>query len=411
GPTKAMQVYANPVPNKQYTPPPASFYQYQSLDTERTTATDIQVTYIGAWSNEAKSAFEYAASIWESQIDSSVPIKIQVEFSTLPSGVLGGAGWTSLHRDFSGAPVTSTWYPASLANALSQSDRNGSTVSEIGAEFAVNASWYFGTDGNTPSNKFDFVTVVLHEIGHGLGFSDSMDVNGSIGSWGYTSGGTFPIIYDRFVDNGGGTLLIDGFPNNSAALASQLTSNNLYFDGTNANSANGGQVRLYAPNPWEQGSSIAHLNLTTFLGTPNSLMTPAVSPGEAQHNPGSITLGILQDMGWQLMNEAPVISDLPVIFVQSGSNKDNAIDLWQYVNDADSSDSELTYKIIAESNSDAGATIDSNRFLDINPVPVNWEGRTTLTIEITDPDNHSSQASVTVISGDISTVYLPFTAR
>ncbi|KAA3656029.1 MAG: hypothetical protein DWQ04_32305, partial [Chloroflexi bacterium] len=80
GPTKAMQVYANPVPNKQYTPPPASFYQYQSLDTERTTATDIHVTYIGAWSNEATSAFEYAASIWESPIASSVPIKIQVEF-------------------------------------------------------------------------------------------------------------------------------------------------------------------------------------------------------------------------------------------------------------------------------------------------------------------------------------------
>ena len=30
--------------------------------------------------------------------------------------------------------------------------------------------WYFGTDGNTPSRRRDFVSVVLHEIGHGLGF-------------------------------------------------------------------------------------------------------------------------------------------------------------------------------------------------------------------------------------------------
>ena len=34
-----------------------------------------------------------------------------------------------------------------------------------------------GTDGNTPLGKIDFVTVVLHEIGHGLGFTGSMDVD------------------------------------------------------------------------------------------------------------------------------------------------------------------------------------------------------------------------------------------
>jgi len=41
-------------------------------------------------------------------------------------------------------------------------------------------AWYFGTDANTPAGLIDFVTVVLHEIGHGIGFIGSMNAgNGS----------------------------------------------------------------------------------------------------------------------------------------------------------------------------------------------------------------------------------------
>ena len=43
------------------------------------------------------------------------------------------------------------------------------------------------------------MSVVLHELGHGLGFAGSMDVDGALGSWGL--GTAFPIIYDRFVEN------------------------------------------------------------------------------------------------------------------------------------------------------------------------------------------------------------------
>ncbi len=407
GTTQQVQTYANPIPNKQYTPPPNSFYQYQALGLENATATDIQVTYIGSWSNEAKSAFEYAASIWESQIDSDVPIQVDAEFSSLPSGALGGSAILPLYANFSGAPVSNTWYKASLANALRGSDING-TDPEIDTIFNVNANWYFGTDGNTPITQYDFVTVALQEIGHGLGFVSSTNLSGGIGSWGFTvPSGTYPVIYDRFIENGSGTSLINGFPNNSAALAAQLTSNNLYFNGPFANSANGDQVRIYAPNPWKAGSSIAHLNQETYLNTPNALMTPFISPGEARHNPGVVTLGIFRDMGWLPPNAAPVLSQLPTVLIQIGDNKDNAIDLWQYVADEISIDSDLTYEIVTQSDPDAGGTIDNNRYIDVNPIPVNWEGSSTITIKVTDPDNLSTQTSFTVISGDIQAVFLP----
>ena len=82
--------------------------------------------------------------------------------------------------------MADTWYAAALANELSGGDVNGATSeivavmnSDVDNSTVLGAiDWYYGTDGNPPetspgSGKFDedFVTVVLHEVGHGLGFS------------------------------------------------------------------------------------------------------------------------------------------------------------------------------------------------------------------------------------------------
>jgi len=237
------------------------------------------------WDPAAQTAFQYAADIWASLITSDVPIVIDACWEPKLPGILGSAGPTAPIRDFSGAPDAVTWYPIALANALSHSDLNG-TDAEIKASFnSARSNWYFGTDGNTPSGQYDFVSVVLHEIGHGLGFLGSMDVSNGVGSWGY--GTPYPFVYDRFTENGSGQQLISDFPNNSSALAAQLTSDNIFFDGANANAGNGNAPpKLYAPPVWESGSSYAHLDENTYSGTPNGLMTPALSSAEAVHDPG-----------------------------------------------------------------------------------------------------------------------------
>jgi hypothetical protein len=56
---------------------------------------------------------------------------------------------------------------------------------------------------------------------------------------------------------------------------------------------------LYAPSDWKEISSIVHLDENKYpRGNVNSLMTPSLLEGEAIHNPGPVTLGILKDMGW-----------------------------------------------------------------------------------------------------------------
>ena len=148
-------------------------------------------------------------------------------------------------------------------------------------------------------DEFNLMTVVLHELGHGLGFLGSMDVTGGIGDWGLSG---FPIVYDRFSINGASQSLLNTmlFPNPSAALGMQLASNDVFFNGLNARNTNGGIApKLYAPNRWDSGSSYSHLDESAYPnGTLNSLMTPALGPGQAIHDIGPIVRGIFLDMGW-----------------------------------------------------------------------------------------------------------------
>src|SRR5262249_53671318 len=87
---------------------------------------------------------------------------------------------------------------------------------------------------------------------------------------------------------------------NSAALAAQLTSNSVSWNGPRGVSANGGvRPQLYAPSTFQQGSSIFHLDDAAYpAGSSNSLMTHAIGMAEAIHDPGPIVRGMMQDWGW-----------------------------------------------------------------------------------------------------------------
>ena len=214
-----------------------------------------------------------------------------------------------------------TWYPDALADAVNGSDV-GSGDFDIEASFnSTFADWYMGTDGNTPLGKWDLMSVVVHELGHGLGFLGTMTIDDGAdtaecdgvdgnGCWGLRSG--FPEIFDRFTQDNSADFLINTvvYLNPSAALGTALTSTNVFFSGTNTNAANGGtRAELYAPGVWDQGSSYAHLDEVVFpAGNPSSLMTPFLGSAEAIHDPGPVTLGIFEDIGWEV-NAGRIFTD------------------------------------------------------------------------------------------------------
>ena len=282
-----------------------------TLPPESATAT-FTITYVASgdtdpWGqtcttfpDEAKTAFNAAANIWANIIQSSVPITIRACWADLgsTSGTLGYSGGGPLRRDFTGAPHANTWYAGSLANALASSDLDPSSF-DMHITYNLYYSWYYGTDGLTPSTQYDLMSVVLHEMAHGLNFSGSMSYSGGSGSWGYSTG--YPNIYDTFMRDGSGNQLINlgVYANPSTALGTALTSNDIWFHGSNAMTANGGQrVKIYAPSTWSSGSSYSHLDYTTFNNTANQLMVYAIPAGESLHDPGPITIGIFKDLGW-----------------------------------------------------------------------------------------------------------------
>ncbi|MCC1485451.1 T9SS type A sorting domain-containing protein [Winogradskyella immobilis] len=269
----------------------------------------------------AKAAFQFAADIWSNQLDSPVPIRVDANFGPLDPGVLGGAGPNGLVGLTFDGGVTATFFARALAEqilGIETTDTNDpndpnddeNPSNDIIATFSSTANFYFGTDENTPSNQIDFVTVVLHELGHGLGILGLGNVNDTDAmgdpqtpTLGFINPGGFPSVWDEFIENGSGTSILD-FGDPSADLLREFTSNDLFSNGPITTFQNNGILpSIYAPDPFRSGSSYSHWDEDIYPpGNLNSLMTPFVSNGEAIHDPGTVTLGFMEDMGWTLCN-------------------------------------------------------------------------------------------------------------
>ncbi len=379
-----------PAPPMQTPPPHARRF--------RTVNPQFIVTYHG-FTDEARAAFQYAVDIWASLIRSPVTIHVDATFEDR-------GGWEDGSINLGGARPGNWWNFAGerlwVAFALADkiAGRNlRSGEADIIVRFNSNdeVGWYFGTDTNTPSGKYDFVSVVLHEIGHGLGISSTsrmietgfFSVEGALRSG--PSHARFPEVYDEFVVNGAGTAITE-FSDPSTALREQFTGNSLFWNGSNGKLAyNGARPKLFAPTWWIQGSSFVHLDEETFQsGDPNSLMTPYFDRAEAIHSPGSIALGMLDDIGWTI-NKAPVFAeDRTTRSVAENMAAD--VDIGNAVtatdaNDADTDDNTVDTLIYALSGTDASS-------FDIEPFTGQLKTRAALDFE------SKSAYTVTVIVSD-----------
>jgi hypothetical protein len=280
-------------------PPPEIYEQSKKL---RTKTANFNVTYNG-FSAEAQAAFQRAVDIWETLIVSPVTINVVANWAPLGSGVLGSATAGTFHANFDGAQQLNVFYPASLAEKMAGKELNDASDPDIFASFNNdNSLWSYSLDQtvSTPG-RYSLVTVVLHELGHGLGFLDSYTVSGSNGVVGLQGTGV-PVPYDLALENGSATNLFVGFNSPSSALRTQLVSNNLFYRSSGVLQNNGNlPAKIFAPTTFSNGSSIAHWDESTFNGTANALMTPQVAPNERIFDPGQLTLSLLADMGWEFV--------------------------------------------------------------------------------------------------------------
>ena len=221
--------------------------------------------------------YRYVADIWEKNLTSPVEIKVSAGWEALSctatSATLGSAAAWNIWHDFPGGQP-GTWYPQALANKLAgvnlsagqPDDGTGYGNFDIKTQFNINlgasnclagSSFYLGFDGNAGANV-NFVETLLHELGHGLGFS-VLTVNTTNGfrvdptGSAYVSSGGLPSIWERYMyDNTAGITWLN--MTNAQRAASAINPSGLAWNGPKAYA---GALSMLSQTPIVKSSSPA----------------------------------------------------------------------------------------------------------------------------------------------------------
>jgi hypothetical protein len=137
---------------------------------------------------------------------------------------------------------------------------------------------------------------------HTFGFLSYID------SAGYNTG-KYWTTFDSFVETSNGTHPIGKTYAWNTAYNTNLTggAGGLYFGGPNAVAAYDGLVPLYTPRPWEDGSSVSHLDDSTFTGSHSLVMNAVASSGKGVRVLSDIEVGILKDLGYTVKSQPLVL--------------------------------------------------------------------------------------------------------
>jgi hypothetical protein len=249
------------------------------------------ITY-NSFPNWARSEVQAALDTWALNFKSSVDINVNATWSkSANDDVLGSARPGSYFADFTGAPDSTLWYPSALANSLAGKDLDRDNP-EIIIHVNSSANWNQRGDDKPSNIEFDLESVILHEVAHGLGFL-STNVYDKLFDYGSIDQ---PTPFDAYIQTPDGRRLAD-MPSPSLELGKTLISP-LYWIGENGKRVNGGEkIKLYTPTIYDAGSSISHLDETTYTKSGlDSVMTPNLEAGEVFHQPGPLLLAMMEDL-------------------------------------------------------------------------------------------------------------------
>jgi Na+-translocating ferredoxin:NAD+ oxidoreductase RnfG subunit len=353
-----------------------------------------------------EAAFVAAAQVWADILVSSVDIVIDAEFSSslfcdASSATLGSAGPQNTYLA-SGAESfglqNNVWYPSALINAHYGSDLFAGSAditaqfnADIGDSDCLSSSgWYYGMDGNTPFGQIDFYEVVVHELGHGLGILSLVYSDGS-----YPSGNID--IFSTFLRDQDSSTDWLSMSSGATRAASITDTGNLVWKGAEVTAlagsltsgVNGGYVQMYAPNPYESGSSVSHFD--TAL-TPNELMEPQYTGDSTHHH----SEALLKDIGWTLYQSS---NDSPDITGQVALAVDEDNSLTFAVTDltiSDSDDSSFTLTV----NNGTNYSVSGNT---ITPA-ANFNGTLTVPVTVNDGEADSPVFNAIVTVNPINDV-------
>jgi len=246
-------------------------------------------------------ALEAAAAAWSRVIRGDITIRINATMEKQPDSADGdtllavaGPADFWLFED-TAVPSALAWQRQGFRNEEAEVDI------EVTANPDIN--WEYATNGVAARDKVSFVYTLIHEIGHGLGFIDSFDQQ-----TGKLLNDPIPFIYDTFLNRTiDRRLYVVERPDHE--VRDDLISNDLFFNGEAAMEASRRSIRplpmvkLYAPNPYEAGSSVSHVDQNTYADVRTGLMAPR-DFGSGTDKIDTLTIGIMKDLGYGLVPNA-----------------------------------------------------------------------------------------------------------
>jgi hypothetical protein len=245
---------------------------------------------------ERLAAFRFAADMWGSFFESSFPgetVRVGISLDPVPGDFVARTTniFARIDLEIDGTPVPVA-VPLPIAQHLAGFDPGVPFMDSI--TFDQMEDFFLGLSGGA-SDRLDFVSFALHELGHVFGFFSMAQADGT-----YNEGR--PSIYDLFVVDAASRRVLNLAPEERAATVTSR--NGLFWGGEKGIAGNGGAPpNLSAGDPFLDGQNVVHLSET--FGFPEALMSPNIAPGEVIRSLHAVEVGIFTDLGWTVRTREP----------------------------------------------------------------------------------------------------------
>ncbi len=270
-------------------------------------ANDYSIEYIGSSMPQAhRIVITAVMEEWaNSVVMNNSGVHVQIRYQALGGSALAGTQHALVVMNNGSSTMTQ---PSALYNANLGADQfPGSPDIVVYVNSDVN--WSTVTSGSVPSAQYSLFTTMLHEIGHGLGFSSDVEP-GSSASDTFSS-------FDQslYFDTGSGSGSAPGAPVRTID-SPVVTTGNAWFRNLDAT-----WERIYDPNSaYLAGSSMSHFDESTypgFSGIAGDVMTPTLYNGESAYDVDAVVLGAMEAIGWSIQ-AAPATPSVSSVTLNGG---------------------------------------------------------------------------------------------
>ncbi len=253
--------------------------------------------YVGSastkdWTTEQINATVRALQTWDDIITTAPgrTLKVGVSWISMGSGTLAFAGSSYSYSYVNGIQQITTQAEDVWRNQVS-TPAGGYDMDDYDIFIFCNdsANFYYSETPMTGwSAQYDYQSVILHEIGHGLGFLSMVSSTGAFetDSWDDGTTTTLYTTYDALLTDADGNKLID----TESGIANSVTLGETLYLGDSG-------LQIYNPSSWEEGSSLSHVT------DDSAVMSPYLTNGDTIRMFSDLELEALELMGWEVIPE------------------------------------------------------------------------------------------------------------